>query len=93
MIAAWAEHGTTLINACHGARPCQVQYHPWGRRTAAAFLVGLPLPILLRLSGYLFCLLKLNFLFLREEQELPENLPLAAFSPSLPMQSVEGGRM
>lgn len=49
---------------------------PLGQENCTSILGGVPLPMLLRLSGYLFCLLKLNFLFPREEQELPENLPL-----------------
>lgn len=61
-----------------------------GELQAAAFLLGLPLPTLLAhylnsLSGYLFCLLKLHFLFPREEQELQENLPLQLPS-ALPCQ-------
>lgn len=51
-----------------------------GELQTAVFLLGLPSPTLLAhylnsLSGYLFCLLKLYFLFPREEQEFQENLP------------------
>lgn len=69
-----------------------------GELQTAVFLLGLPSPTLLAhylnsLSGYLFCLLKLYFLFPREEQEFQENL-FCQLPSALPCQCrvLEEGR-